>query len=283
MLSYRHAFHAGNHADVLKHLVLTATLMYARQKPSPLLYIDTHAGAGKYRLQDVDSRKTGEAQAGILKLDMSALLQTVPPVAQPVLDAWQAALQPFLLKGEYPGSPVLAASLLRREDRLRLFELHTKDFQNLQQNFGRDRRVRVECQDGFSSLNLIPPIEKRAVILVDPSYEIKDDYYRVSDYLLACHKRMRSATLLLWYPVVDRSQVKRMIQRLTKGRIQDLWQFELGMTADMGGHGMTASGILAVNPPWTLPDQLRASLPLIQAQLAPGHGHWLVDCLVPET
>jgi 23S rRNA (adenine2030-N6)-methyltransferase len=283
MLSYRHAFHAGNFADVLKHLVLVNTLLYATRKDTPLFYLDTHAGAGLYRLGSEAAQKTRESAGGIGKLDFPALLAQAGPEGKVALQAYHAAIGPFFERGNYPGSPLLAAALLRRQDHLRLFELHSTDYRLLLTNTEQDKRVHCTQQDGFQQLaSLLPPVQKRAVVLIDPSYELKDDYARSVKAVIEIYQRMPAAQVLLWYPVVQRGNVDWMIATLLKSAVRDLWQVELGISADTDTHGMTASGLLLLNPPWTLAAQLREALPVLQQQLAPATGHWLVKNLVGE-
>jgi 23S rRNA (adenine2030-N6)-methyltransferase len=192
-------------------------------------------------------------------------------------------LSQFLQRGQYPGSPVLAAAVLRYQDHLHLCELHTADFDLLQKEVRGDQRIRYEKVDGYArALALLPPAQKRAVILIDPSYEVDGDYKQVVKLVAEIHKRMRSAQILLWYPVVARGDIERMIAGLERSNVKDLWQFELGVAPDSIGHGLTASGMLVVNPPFTLPGQMRAILPLLQEQLAPAYGHWLVKNLIAE-
>jgi 23S rRNA (adenine2030-N6)-methyltransferase len=282
MLSYRHAFHAGNHADVLKHLVLVNSLLYATRKDAPLFYLDTHAGAGLYRLDSEAAQKTGEAVAGVRKLDFAHLAARAGTEGKVALQAFHSAVAPFLERGQYPGSPLLAAALLRRQDHLRLFELHPTDYRLLQANTEQDKRIQCAQQDGFQQLPVIlPPAQKRAVVLIDPSYEVKDDYTRSVRALITIHERMPAAQVLLWYPVVRRDNVDGMIHALLKSSLRDLWQAELGIAPDTTEHGMTASGLLLLNPPWTLAVQMREALPLLQEQLA-ASGHWLVRNLVGE-
>ncbi|MDT8399380.1 MAG: 23S rRNA (adenine(2030)-N(6))-methyltransferase RlmJ [Pseudomonadales bacterium] len=283
MLSYRHAFHAGSFADILKHLVLANTLDHVIRKPAPVLYIDTHAGAACYSLHSAMARKTREADKGILALTFAALARQLDPEARAGLDSYQKALLPFLGRHHYPGSPALAAALLRPQDRLHLYELHNTDFNHLNDYFAQEHRTVCEKADGFLSARaLLPPVHKRAVVLLDPSYEIKDDYKKVVAYLSTASQRMRDIHLLLWYPVVQRQDCDKMIARIMRAGLRDLWQFELGMTPDTSDFGMSASGIIAVNPPWTLPGRLRQILPALQQQLAPLQGNWKVECLVPE-
>jgi 23S rRNA (adenine2030-N6)-methyltransferase len=285
MLSYRHAFHAGNFADILKHLVLVNTLHYALRKDTPLFYLDTHAGAGLYLLDSEAARKTGEAEAGIRSLDFAALQAKASPEGAAALQQYHSAVDHFLRmhKPAYPGSPLLAASLLRRQDHLQLCELHPADFELLVSYTHRDRRITCEQQDGYArALALIPPVQKRAVVLIDPSYETDADYQRVVKLMAGLHQRMKGAQLLLWYPVVQRREAQQLADSLVRRGIKDLWRFELGIKADAPGHGMTASGMLVVNPPWTLPAQLENLLPLIAEQLAGGWGNWVVERLTEE-
>jgi len=283
MLSYRHAFHAGNFADILKHLVLVNTLHYALRKDTPLFYLDTHAGAGQYLLHGKEAGKTGEAAAGILKLDFDALYAKTNDEGHNALQLYAEAVQPFLRKDRYPGSPLIAAELLRAQDHLHLCELHPTDFEFLHYYAVKDRRITCEQLDGFQrALALIPPVQKRAVVLIDPSYEVDSDFQRVVKLVSEIHQRMAQAQILLWYPVVSRRESDNLTSALVRKGIKDLWRFELGMKADEIGHGMTGSGMLAVNPPWTLPGQLENCLPLIQEQLAGGWGNWKVERLTAE-
>jgi len=283
MLSYRHAFHAGNFADVLKHLVLVNTLQYATAKAAPLFYLDTHAGAGYYRLNSPEAEKTGEAMAGIRRLDFPALINALPADSAPLLQRYGELLTPHLEQDRYPGSPLLAAAVLRRNDHLHLCELHPQDFNWLEGSCKDDRRIRTEQADGYQrALTLLPPAQKRAVVLIDPSYEVKEDYQRTVRLMNALYQRMPSVQILLWYPVVYRQDITRMIASMRHGPMKDVWQIELGLGPDTEERGMTASGMILVNPPWSLPDQLRSCLPLIQQALAPEHGHWDVENLIHE-
>jgi 23S rRNA (adenine2030-N6)-methyltransferase len=275
MLSYRHAFHAGNFADVFKHLVLARSLEYLLQKPGPLLYIDTHAGAGSYPLDSAMSRKTNEYTDGAGALRLAELPADFAP--------YGGLIERYRRRRIYPGSPLIAADLLREQDRLRLFELHPTDYPKLARLFARDRRVRTEQGDGHHALkSLLPAPQKRALVLMDPAYEVKREYQTVVESLLAGYKRMANATFLLWYPVVQRDWIERLIKQLRAANLKDVWQFELGMQADNREHGMTASGIIAINPPWVLPGQMGELLPLLQQQLAPARGFYLVRQIAPR-
>lgn len=288
MLSYRHAFHAGNYADVLKHIVWQQVLLHLNRKDKPYCVVDTHAGAGLYRLQAAESRKTAEYESGIGRLwqDLGKR-EEMPEVVQDYLQAI-AELNPQGLLTAYPGSPWLTAQTLRASDRAWFCELHPKDVEFLQQNLREagvhPRRVRVLKEDGFQQLIAkLPPQEKRGAVLIDPSYEIKTDYAQVVKALVQAHKRFATGTYVLWYPVVERRRIKQMQQALMASDIRNIHQFELAIAADANSDfGMTASGLFVVNPPWTLPAQMQACLPWLAEQLAGNQGRWLCEALVPE-
>ncbi|MCW8945531.1 MAG: 23S rRNA (adenine(2030)-N(6))-methyltransferase RlmJ [Sedimenticola sp.] len=275
MLSYRHAFHAGNFADVLKHLVLAKTIQYMTQKPVAIRYIDTHAGSGCYPLNSAMSQKTGEYETGAGAL--KKLLQKAP------FAPYGSVLKQHLAAGKYPGSPQIAVDLLRAHDQLYLHEMHPTDFSLLGKWAGSDRRIRVAQSDGHQALkSLLPAVKGRALVLMDPSFEMKQEYLQAISSLEAGYKRMPNATFLLWYPVVQRNQIDKMISRLRSTPLRDVWQFEFCRTPDTKDHGMTGSGILAINPPWTLAGELSDLLPQIKASIAPAEGHWRVENLIPE-
>ncbi|MGN0918568.1 MAG: 23S rRNA (adenine(2030)-N(6))-methyltransferase RlmJ, partial [Oxalobacter sp.] len=225
MFSYRHIFHAGNHADVFKHIVLHQTLLYFRQKDTPFYYIDTHAGAGVYVLDSGQAKKSGEAKDGIFRLlEAGSLSQAVTDYLQLV-----KAINPGGKLVTYPGSPYIAELLLRGQDRLRLFEMHSTDIQVLEENVRlwsgikgfprpeRGKRIIVTKKDGFSSLkSLLPPPSRRAVVLIDPSYEVKQDYLRVVETLSDALKRFQTGTYLIWYPVLQRMESRRLSGQLKK-------------------------------------------------------------------
>lgn len=275
MLSYRHGYHAGNHADVLKHIVLVETLQYMLKKDSPVLYIDTHAGPGGYYLEDAMSKKTDEALGGVLKLDFDKLPDSIK--------LYHEAVKGHLGRKFYPGSPQLAADILRPTDKLRFFELHSTEIRTLEARFERDRRVQISATDGFDSLKSLLPVQNsRAIVLMDPPYEIKTDFKASVESITEGYRRMPHATFLIWYPVVDRGWIELVKEALLKKGIKDCWQYELAVAPDDEELGMTASGIIAINPPWVMADRLKELLPAIQAQLAPNEGSWKVERLAAE-
>lgn len=278
MLSYRHAFHAGNFADVLKHLVQVEILRYLQQKDKPFVYIDTHAGAGLYSLRSPEAEKVGEYRHGIAKL----LNQNWPQLADYVhsVQAVQS-LEPDAML--YPGSPMLAQHWLRPQDRALLFELHPSDYRLLQQNMANRRQIQMQNSDGFAGLlSALPPKERRGLILIDPSYEIKTDYQTVVETLIKAHRRFATGTYALWYPVVDRARIDALEQTLIHSGIRDIQLFELGLSADTSARGMTSAGMIVINPPWTLKATMDQVLPPLMQCLAGGTGLWRSEVLVAE-
>ena len=267
MLSYRHAFHAGNAADVLKHSVLLALLDHLNRKPKPWWFIDTHAGAGCYTLESEAARKTGDAQGGVLGLTEA---DDVPALVATYLDA----VRQFNPQGGtlfYPGSPALAMQRARADDRLRLFELHPADAPALTQLFAGERqRVVVRQSDGFSALKgLLPPPTRRALICIDPAYEVKQDYERVVTVLRDALRRFATGMFLVWYPMLA-SSPSRLLPRRLRELDADAW-LEVRLVTHAPSPelpGMFGSGLFIINPPWNLRPQLEASLPWLTRALA---------------
>lgn len=266
MLSYRHAFHAGNHADVLKHWIYCLVLAYYREKDKPFWVIDTHAGAGMYALDSANANKTAEYRDGILRLHT----QKAPTVFASYLQAVQQAQA-----GQsdcYPGSPCLASPFLSAADKLRLFELHPADAALLQQQFtAHKRQVSVLQKDGFEGIKAcLPPPTKRGVVLIDPPYEVKDDYSRVVHCLKDSLKRFATGTYLVWYPRLQRPEPQQMVEQL-RALGTDYLHVTLDVKAPSAdGFGMHGSGMWVINPPWTL-----------QAAVAPTLD-WLADTLAQD-
>ncbi|WP_323072080.1 23S rRNA (adenine(2030)-N(6))-methyltransferase RlmJ [Mycetohabitans endofungorum] len=266
MLSYRHAFHAGNHADVLKHCVIVHLLRYLAQKDKAFWYIDTHAGAGAYALHEGYAQKRLEFETGIARLWKRTDLPA--PLADYV-DAVRA-LNPDGELRFYPGSPYLAWQTLREQDRMRLFEMHTTEIDVLRSNF-RDagRRAIITGGDGFEAIKaLLPPPPRRALTLIDPSYEDKRDYARTLGCVQECLKRFATGVYAIWYPQVTRPEAQRFPAQLKRLR-QDRWlhvALSVG-TVPKDGLGLYGSGMFVLNPPYTLTAALHETLP------------WLVDAL----
>jgi len=271
MLSYRHAFHAGNHADVLKHVVVLQIAEYLGEKPAPFWIIDTHAGAGRYALESAHARKLGEYRDGIGRLwDKKGL----PPAVADYVE-FVRRLNPDGKLRHYPGSPWLASQLLRASDRLRLYELHSSDVKLLHECFASaGRQVMVTAGDGFAGLKaILPPPPRRALILIDPSYETRDDYTNVVKYLQDSLRRFPTGVYALWYPLLARLESRKLPARL-KGLGAANWlQVTLEVKAPSAdGFGMSGSGMFIINPPWTLEKTLHETLPALTAILAQGDG-----------
>lgn len=263
MLSYRHAFHAGNHADVLKHLVLCEVLSYMTQKDKPFWYIDTHAGAGMYSLDSKYSTQNAEHSQGIQRLFQTEKRQEA---ISRYLEHVAAANRSETLE-RYPGSPWLAARLLRPQDRLRLFELHPTDAPLLGRALSHDPRVQIAREDGFFALKaLLPPPPRRAVVLIDPSYEMKDDYKRVITSLKEALRRFATGTYLVWYPLLTRSDCAQLQEQLRKLPSDNWIDATLRVRRPSpDGFGMHGSGMFIINPPWTLKATLEEALPQLVA------------------
>jgi len=279
MLSYRHGFHAGNFADVLKHSLITLVINALKQKDKPFIYIDTHAGAGKYSFKSEFSQKTGEYLQGIARLWGNP--EPLPELKD-YLSAVRAENTGKLLV-RYPGSPQLVRRLVRSQDRLQLSELHSTDFEALQQLYAQDQQVSVVKEDGLQSLDKkLPPIQKRGLIFIDPSYELKNDYSKVVDTLISAHRRFATGTFALWYPVIDRNTTERLLQRMIESGIPKQLRIEHCVAADESMHGMTGSGMLFINPPWQLDTQAQTLLPWLNQVLTDNQGQWQVKWQVPE-
>ncbi len=260
MLSYRHAFHAGNHADVLKHLVESRLLKYLTQKDKPFWYIDTHAGAGCYALSEGYATQNGEFESGIARLwerqDMPAALADYVELVRQINPDGKLKL--------YPGSPLLALELIREQDRLRLFELHPADFDLLQDNFAAyGSRVVMQKSNGFSALkSLLPPPPRRALVLIDPPYEEKIDYQRVVEGLQEGLKRFSTGIFAVWYPQLQRIESRQLPEQLKKLPVKSWLHVTLSVHAPSAdGYGMHGSGMFIINPPWTLHDELDEAMP----------------------
>ena len=318
MFSYRHAFHAGNHADVLKHTTLIALMKYLTQKDTALTVIDTHAGAGLYRLDGDYTETSGEARDGVFKLFSASktpasseeraqtATKSVAPLKAgsvakvPAADVPAPALQDYidLLRGLnpqfaetgdpahlkiYPGSPFIEQQFLSGRDKLKLFELHPTDFKSLTGNIeqlGVGRQVSVAREDGFETLKtFLPPPARRAMVLCDPSYEIKTDYARVAACMADAVKRFATGTYVVWYPIIPRPEAHDLPRKLKTLAVKagrswlnaTLTVKSSKLTTDDAGEvkrpGLPASGLFIINPPHTLNAELQAALPQMVALL----------------
>ena len=279
MLSYRHSFHAGNHADVLKHIVQSLILDALKQKEKPFMYHDTHSGVGRYDLTHEWAEKTGEYKQGIARLWQK---ESMPSGLQSYLDA----IADLNDNGElryYPGSPRVARAQLRSQDKMVLTELHPSDYSLLEQEFHRDRQVRIYKEDGFQRLKAsLPPKERRGLVLIDPPYELAKEYRDVVTAIAQSYKRWATGIYAIWYPVVNRLDIEDMIEGLESLGIRNILKIELGVSKDTNERGMTASGMIVINPPWKLRAQMEEILPFLKQIIAPVTGHYSVEWIVPE-
>ncbi|GIU43107.1 23S rRNA (adenine(2030)-N(6))-methyltransferase RlmJ [Shewanella colwelliana] len=279
MLSYRHGYHAGNYADVLKHTMLLQTLRLMHKKNKPMVYIDTHAGAGGYALSDEFAQKTGEYLEGVAKLwDKTDLPEA--------LSQYIADVKHFNSTDElelYPGSPAFVDMNLRDNDRMVLHELHGADHLLLDEQLGGDKKIKVIKGDGLKGLiAAVPPLERRGVILVDPSYEMKTDYQEVAKAVIQAHKRFSTGVYMIWYPVVNRAQTESMFELLKQSGIRRQLRIEQAIKADSDEFGMTAAGLWVINPPWQLDELAQSTLDYLGPLLNQGGGSTQVTWEVGE-
>lgn len=276
MLSYRHAFHAGNHADVLKHYVLSLVLEYTVQKDKPFWYIDTHAGTGMYSLSEGYATKNVEFEQGISKL---LAAKNLPESFADYVSLVKSFNTSKLVL--YPGSPMVAGHYLRTDDRMRLFELHPNDYKLLAENFrGYHKQVKVEMQNGFHGVKAcLPPPARRAVILIDPPYEDKQDYQNVVSMVKDSLKRFSTGTYIIWFPILQRSEPFEMLENLLQLEVSNWLSVTMNIHAPSDeGFGMHGSGLFIINPPWTLPKTLTESMPILTALLElDNHGGYTLN------
>jgi 23S rRNA (adenine2030-N6)-methyltransferase len=285
MLSYRHAFHAGNHADVLKHVVTIQLLRYLGQKDTPYMFIDTHAGAGVYALDSNQAAKNAEYETGI------GLLWDRKDLPRPLADYVRLIkeMNPSGKMRYYPGSPYCADKTMREQDRIRLFELHPSEIKVLEDNFRkveahataqgqrptvRGKRVMIQRGDGFAGLKaLLPPPSRRGLILIDPPYELKDDYRRVKQTLTDALTRFATGTYAVWYPVLQRMESRQLPEKLKQLPSHSWLNVTLSVsTPSPDGFGLHSSGMFIINPPWTLEPMLRELMPYLVSVLGKDSG-----------
>lgn len=289
MFSYRHVYHAGNHADVLKHSTLLSILRHMALKDTGFTVIDTHAGAGVYRLDQEQARQSAEADDGILRLAEAAALSPTPVPS--LMADYLAMVKGFNPAGtwrRYPGSPWIAAECLRPQDRLKLFEVHPTDTRVLEKQvaeLGRGRQIEVTRRNGFEGvLALLPPPSRRALVLTDPSYELKTDYAAVTSMVAEGLRRFATGTYAVWYPVIARPEAHALPRKL-RALAQAAGKPTLHATLAVGGAaagpapggqrapvGLRASGMFVINPPYTLRPALAEALPWLVQVLGQGRG-----------
>jgi len=274
-MNYRHVFHAGGFADVIKHIVLVRMLIYLQEKPAAYRVIDTHAGAGLYDLTSDESRRGGEWQTGIARLMQARFSDEVEPLIKPYLDIIRAFNPDRDLKA-YPGSPLIARALLRPQDRMTACELEPKARKSLVDALRRDTQARVVDLDGWLALPaFVPPNERRGLVLIDPSYEQKDEFGRLAGGFAQAFSKWPTGSYLLWYPVKSRRAADNLASHVAEtvasgpspGKCVRV-EFSVGPQA--AGAALASAGLLIVNPPWTLAAELKSILPELQKPLGQG-------------
>ena len=274
-MNYRHAYHAGNFADVLKHVVLSRVVDYLRRKDTPFRVIDTHAGPGLYDFHAAEAEKTGEWRDGIGRLFGPAAEPLPAPIAErlaPYLAAVAAENSAGTLRF-YPGSPGLARRMLRPGDRLVANELHVADHAALEHLFGRDRQTSVLALDGWTAVkSLLPPVERRGVVLIDPPFEQAGEFDRLADALVAAQRRFAGGTVILWYPIKDPGAVERFHRRLLADGSRKLMICDLYVRRPDRDGPLAATGVAICNPPFVLRTDLAAILPFLVERLGQGSG-----------
>jgi len=286
-MNYRHLYHAGNFADVVKHAVLALLVEHLRQKDKPFFVLDSHAGLGRYDLASPEALKTKEAEGGVRKL-------WAAPNWPPELELYGEAIAALNnLAGTkrdggeprwYPGSPALIAHWLRARDRLVAVELHPADAAKLATEFRRDPRVTVSQMDGYTALkSWLPPDERRGLVLTDPPFEATDEFDRLAKGLREAHRRWATGVYAVWYPIKELGAVRTFHQAIAKSGIRRVLLAELWVEKPGDPKKLTGCGLLLVNPPWTLAKSLESLLPFLAKVLARAKGAgWRAEWLVPE-
>jgi len=270
MLSYRHAFHAGNFADVHKHAVLTILLTALQKKDAGLCYLDTHGGAGRYDLRSSEADKNAEYLNGIARIWQAG---HPPPALAPYLAAIKAVnegLAPHAgAPRYYPGSPRLARTLLRPQDRIVLSELHSTEIDALRHEFAGDQQVAVHHLDAYRGLKaFLPPQQRRGLVLIDPAYELRDEGERIAAALVAAWQRWPQGVYALWYPLTNRALADRLQQKLTKADVDKMLVSEIELQPPTNARRLTGSGLLIVNPPWQTDGVIAETCAWLGAHLA---------------
>jgi len=285
-MNYRHAFHAGNFADVIKHIVLVRILTYLHEKPAAFRVIDTHAGAGLYDLTSDEAERGGEWRTGIARLMQARLSDAVMALVAPYLDIVRA-FNPHRDLTAYPGSPLIARALLRPQDRLVACELEPKARKQLIGTLHRDPQGRVVDLDGWMALPaFVPPNERRGLVLIDPPFENRDEFTRLADGFAAAHAKWPTGIYMLWYPIKERRAAEMLADRVARaanaggGSDAKCLRVEFSVAPQTVDSGLVSTGLLIVNPPWTLAAELKAILHELEKPLGlGGAGRFRVDAL----
>ncbi|MFO1111471.1 MAG: 23S rRNA (adenine(2030)-N(6))-methyltransferase RlmJ [Bradyrhizobium sp.] len=274
-MNYRHAFHAGNFADVLKHIVLTRILLYLQEKPAAFRVIDTHAGSGLYDLTAPEAERSGEWKSGIARMMQARFSETALPLLAPYLDIVRAFNDKAGLAA-YPGSPLIARALLRPQDRLTACELEPAARRELIDALRRDDQARVVDLDGWTALSaFVPPKERRGLVLIDPPFEAKDEFERLAAGFRAAFQKWPTGLYLLWYPVKSRRAADTLAREVARAAAlarppARCLRLEFSVAPQEAGGPLASTGLLMVNPPWTLQGELKTILPELEKPLGQG-------------
>jgi 23S rRNA (adenine2030-N6)-methyltransferase len=274
-MNYRHAFHAGGFADVIKHIVLVRILSYLHEKPAAFRVIDTHAGAGLYDLQAAEAHRGGEWLTGIARIMQARFSEASAPLVKPYLDIVRA-FNPKAALDAYPGSPLIARALLRPQDRMTACEVEPTARKRLIENLRRDPQARVVDLDGWLALPaFVPPNERRGLVLIDPPYEAKDEFERLAEGFAEAFAKWPTGIYLLWYPAKSRRATDQLAHRVAEAVASvkppgKCLRLEFSVAPQMPDAGLSSTGLLIVNPPWTLQGELKAILPELEKPLGQG-------------
>jgi 23S rRNA (adenine2030-N6)-methyltransferase len=286
-MNYRHAFHAGGFADVIKHIVLVRILTYLQEKPAAFRVIDTHAGAGLYDLTSDEARRGGEWLTGIARLMQARFSETVLPLVTPYLDIVRA-FNPQRDLQAYPGSPLIARALLRPQDRLTACEVEPKARKRLIDALRRDTQARVVDLDGWMALPaFVPPNERRGLVLIDPPYEQKDEFERMAEGFAQAFAKWPTGSYLLWYPVKSRRATDNLARQVAEAagagaQPAKCLRLEFSVAPQAAEAGLISAGLLIVNPPWKLLGELKTILPELEKPLGQGGaGRFRLETLRP--
>lgn len=267
-MNYRHAYHAGNFADVVKHIILTRIVLYLQRKEQAFRVMDTHAGIGRYDLKGTEAGKTGEWVNGVGRLMGAKLNPQVAELLAPYLDIIRAENVDGQMR-HYPGSPLIVRHLLRKQDRLSALELHPQDAKLLAEVFEGDFQTRVTELDGWLALGAhLPPKEKRGLVLIDPPFEVGGEFDRLVEGLARAHRRFSGGIFALWYPVKDIQQLRRFTDMLADTGIPKILRTELMIRAPSAEPRLDGTGMIIVNPPFTLEAELQTILPALSKILS---------------
>ncbi len=274
MLSYQHGYHAGNFADVIKHIALTRLLNYLTMKDKPLFYLETHAGKGLYDLKNKQAEKTGEYKQGINLIWSDK--KKLPPVFKDYLKVI-SQLNPTQDLRHYPGSPYLAMNQLRPQDRMYFCELHPGEFEALDELPHFNKKVHASNTDGIAAMRaLLPPPEKRGLVFIDPSFELKEEYKDIPAAIKQAFTHFSSGVFCLWYPVVNRRLADKLVRNMKDIKIKGALRIEFNLTlAPMDG--LSGTGLWVINPPYTFAEEMKSVLDILRTYFNPGVSSYIIE------